>query len=247
MRLGKGLALVISISIAMFLAGFAGGVFSAPGPGFTRTETVTKQVPVLLTETTTIVDTTTVAETITEAKSVTVTTTMLVTATATETVFMPTTTTATRTITLSVNMPVQSVAAPYARVSRGSGINIGSWVVSVAMSYRQVATNITSVAAGNQTATILENATYTVVVLQMLNSAPWARTIDASMFSKVILVTNTSRSYEPIALNASQGFIAPGSYGFIELRFLVEEDDHLGYLYTEIMSNGMLVRVEFEL
>lgn len=65
-----------------------------------------------------------------------------------------------------------------------------------------------------------------------------------AMLNKAILVTSTGRSCEPLAINATKGFIAPGSYGFLVLRFSIDENGSPSYLYTEINVNGMIVRVE---
>ena len=225
MRLAKGLALLVAVATAMFFAGFAGGAFSAPGLGLAKTETVVKQAPVLITET--VVETATV--TFTEAKTLTYT--RVETFTVFETVLLLTTVTATRTLTLTINMPTTAPSAPYARVSRGSSISISDWIISVAQVER-VEANTT---------------TYTAVRLQLLNSAPWARAVDVSMFSKALLVTNTSRSHEPVEISASRGSVAPGSYGLLELLFQVSEGEKPDHLYVEILSSGTVVRVEFEL
>jgi hypothetical protein len=249
LRLSKGLVLLILVSITMLLIGFAGGVFSAPSMGFVRVETVTRQFPVLITQTVTLVNTTTVTSTTTATATrvETYTSTVPVTTTAVQTAFMPTTITAVRAITLTINMPVTTATAPFARVSRGSSININDWAISVAMSYRQIVTNTSTRVVGNTTQVITTNTTYFVIVLQARNDAPWARAIDLEMISRVILVTSSGRSYEPIAINVSKGFIAPGSYGFITLWFGIDENESPSYLYTEILTHDKPVRVEFEL
>jgi len=219
-RLRKGLALLLAVSLAMFLAGFAGGAFLSPlGSG--RIQTVTKQVPVVLTETVTA----------THTYTATVEVPVTVTETVSETVSVPVTVTATKILTLTVNMPTTALSTPYARVSRGSSISISDWIISVAQVER-VEANTT---------------TYTAVRLQLLNSAPWARAVDVSMFSKALLVTNTSRSHEPVEISASRGSVAPGSYGLLELLFQVSEGEKPDHLYVEILSSGTVVRVEFEL
>jgi hypothetical protein len=242
MKLSKGLILLLT----MFLVGFVGGVFSAPSLGLAHTTTITRQIPVLITETVTVVSTATV--TYTQVQVETVTTTVPATATHTETIiqtlFMPTTATKTETLTLTLNMPATTATAPFARVSRGNSIRVGDWIISVATSYQLPVANIVS----NSSATTARNFTYyVVVVLQLRNDAPWARAVDPSMLSRVILVTSSGRSYEPIAINASRGFIAPGSYGFAEVVFSIDENESPSYLYTEILTHDKSVRVEFEL
>ena len=249
MRLSKGLVLLIVVSITMFLIGFAGGIFSAPSVGFVRVETVTRQVPILITQTITAVNTTTVTSTITETAThvETYTSTVPVTTTIVQTAFMPTTVTRTETLTLTLNMPATYATEPSAKVSRGSSIKVNDWTTSIATCYRQVVANTSIAIVGNSSTTIARNSTYYVIVLQLRNDAPWARAIDLAMLSKVILVTSSGRSYEPIAINATKGFIAPGSYGFAEVVFSIDENESPSYLYTEINVNGMIVRVEFEL
>jgi hypothetical protein len=215
-----------------------------------RVETVTRQVPILITQTVTAVNTTTVTSTITETATRVETYTSTVPATTiVQTAFMPTTVTRTETLTLTLNMPATYATEPSAKVSRGSSIKVNDWTISIATCYRQVVANTsTSIAiVGNSSTTIARNSTYYVIVLQLRNDAPWARAIDLAMLSKVILVTSSGRSYEPIAINATKSFIAPGSYGFAEVVFSIDENESPSYLYTEINVNGMIVRVEFEL
>jgi hypothetical protein len=245
----KGLVLLILVSITMLLIGFAGGIFSAPSVGFVRVETVTRQVPILITQTITAVNTTTVTSTITETATrvETYTSTVPVTTTIVQTAFMPTTVTRTETLTLTLNMPATYATEPSAKVSRGSSIKVNDWTISIATCYRQVVANTSIAIVGNSSTTIARNSTYYVIVLQLRNDAPWARAIDLAMLSKVILVTSSGRSYEPIAINATKGFIAPGSYGFAEVVFSIDENESPSYLYTEILTHDKSVRVEFEL
>jgi hypothetical protein len=249
LRLSKGLVLLIVVSITMFLAGFGGGVFSAPSVGFVRVETVTRQVPILITQTITAVNTTTVTSTTTATaiRVETYTSTVPVTTTIVQTAFMPTTVTRTETITLTLNMPATYATEPSAKVSRGSSIKVNDWTISIATCYRQVVANTSIAIVGNSSTTIARNSTYYVIVLQLRNDAPWARAIDLAMLSKVILVTSSGRSYEPIAINATKGFIAPGSYGFAEVVFSIDENESPSYLYTEILTHDKPVKVEFEL
>ena len=241
------MVLLIAVSTTMFFAGFAGGLFSASSMGFARTETVARQVPILITQTVTVVNTTTVTSTVTATHVETYTSTVTATATETiaQTVFMPTTVTRTQTLTLTINMPATTPSTPFARVSKGSGIKINDWVISVAASYQLTISN-TSIVSNSSTA-IAKNFTYYVIVLQLRNDAPWSRAIDLSMFGKVILVTASNKSYEPTAINVSKNFIAPGSYGLVKIWFSISENESPSYLYTEIIMHGMPVRVEFEL
>jgi len=245
-KISKGLVLLIAVSMAMFFAGFAGGLFSAPGLGFKETVTVSRQVPILITQTVTLVNTATVTSTTTATATHVETYTSTVTSTTTvvQTVFMPTTTTATQTVTMTINVPATIAATPFARVSRGISIKVNDWTISIATCYRQVVANTSTVS--NSSTTSMSFAYY-VVVLQLRNDAPWARAIDLAMLSRVILVTGGGRSYEPIAINATKDFIAPGSYGFVEAVFSIDENDSPSYLYTEIITHDKLVRVEFEL
>ena len=247
MRLSKGLVLLVAVSITMFLVGFGGGLFSAPNMGFVRVETVTRQVPILITQTVTLVNTTTVTSTTTATQVETYTSTVTSATTIVQTVFMPTTVTRTETVTLTLNMPSTYATEPFAKVSRGGSIKVNDWTISIATCYRQVVANTSIAIVGNSSTTIARNSTYYVIVLQLRNDAPWARAIGLAMLSKVILVTSSGRSYEPIAINATKGFIAPGSYGFAEVVFSIDENESPSYLYTEINVNGMIVRVEFEL
>ena len=247
MRLSKGLVLLVAVSITMFLVGFGGGLFSAPSIGFVRVETVTRQVPILITQTVTLVNTTTVTSTTTATQVETYTSTVTSATTIVQTVFMPTTVTRTETVTLTLNMPSTYATEPSAKVSRGSSIKVNDWTISIATCYRQVVANTSIAIVGNSSTTIARNSTYYVIVLQLRNDAPWARAIDLAMLSKVILVTGSGRSYEPIAINATKGFIAPGSYGFAEVVFSIDENESPSYLYTEIIEHGTPVRVEFEL
>jgi hypothetical protein len=155
--------------------------------------------------------------------------------------------TRTETVTLTLNMPSTYATEPFAKVSRGGSIKVNDWTISIATCYRQVVANTSIAIVGNSSTTIARNSTYYVIVLQLRNDAPWARAIGLAMLSKVILVTGSGRSYEPIAINATKGFIAPGSYGFAEVVFSIDENESPSYLYTEINVNGMIVRVEFEL
>jgi len=247
LRLSKGLVLLLAVSITMFLVGFGGGLFSAPNTG--RVETVTRQFPVLITQTVTLVNTTTVTSTTTATaiRVETYTSTVPVTTTIVQTAFMPTTVTRTETLTLTLNMPATYATEPSAKVSRGSSIKVNDWTISIATCYRQVVANTSIAIVSNSSTTIARNSTYYVIVLQLRNDAPWARAIVLAMLSKVILVTSSGRSYEPIAINATKGFIAPGSYGFAEVVFSIDENESPSYLYTEIITHGMPVRVEFEL
>jgi hypothetical protein len=138
LRLSKGLVLLIVVSITMFLAGFGGGLFSAPNTGFVRVETVTRQFPVLITQTVTLVNTTTVTSTTTATaiRVETYTSTVPVTTTIVQTAFMPTTVTRTETLTLTLNMPATTATTPFARVSRGNSIRVDDWIISVATSYQ---------------------------------------------------------------------------------------------------------------
>jgi len=255
LRLSKGLVLLLVVSITMLLIGFAGGVFSAPSVGFVRVETVTRQFPVLITQTITAVNTTTVTSTTTATATrvETYTSTVPVTTTIVQTAFMPTTVTRTQTLTLTINMPATSPSIPFARIPRGNSIKINDWVISVVASYPSISnitisnTNNTGSIASNSSTAIVKNFTYYVIVLQLKNDAPWARAIDTSMFSKVILVTSSGRSYEPININTTKGFIAPGSYGFATIWFRIGENESPSYLYTEILTHDKSVRVEFEL
>jgi hypothetical protein len=244
LKLSKGLLLLVAISITMLLVGFAGGLLSAPSLGFAGVETVTKQVPILITETVTLVDTTTVTSTITETATQVEIYTSTVTATDVQTVFLETTITVTRIVTMTINIPATVATTPFARVSRGSSIRVNDWTISVALRFQAPAPNTSTSIVSNTTSM---SSAYHVVVLQLRNDAPWARTIDLTMFSRVVLVTSSSRSYEPIAINTTKMFIAPGSYGFVEAVFSIDKNEFPSYLYTEIIGNGMPVRVEFEL
>jgi hypothetical protein len=238
LKLSKGLVLLIAVAVAMFFAGFGGGV--AVSPHFIPPATFT-QYKVLLE---TVTNTTTV--TVATPVNITVTTTAVITETVTTTT--PLLLTTTSTVTLTVNMPREAASKPYARVARGSSVEVGLWAVSVASCYRSVEVNKTVVALPNNvTQVVVVNTTYIYVLIQMLNSAPWARSIDTSTFSKIVLVTNTMRSYEPAEVKASRGLVAPGSYGFIELKFAVGENEYPDYLYAEATVNNMVYRIEFEL
>ncbi|MCI4435509.1 MAG: hypothetical protein JHC33_01685 [Ignisphaera sp.] len=249
MRISKGLALLIAVSMTMFFVGFAGGMFSAPSLGFKETVTVSRQVPILITQTVTVVNTTTVTSTVTTTHVETYTSTVTATTTETiaQTVFMPTTVTRTQTLTLTINMPAATPSTPFTRVSKGSSIKINDWAISVAMSNWRTVSNTSTIVVGNTTQVVTTNTTYFVVVLQLVNDAPWSRIINTSMLSKAVLVTANSRSYEPTAINASKNFIAPGSYGFAMIWFSIDKNESPSYLYTEIIVHGMPVRVEFEL
>jgi len=254
-KISKGLVLLIAVSMTMFFIGFAGGVFSAPSLGFKETVTVSRQVPILITQTETVVNTATVTSTVTTTHVETYTSTVTTTTTETtvQTVFMPTTVTRTQTLTLTINAPVTTPSIPFARIPRGNNIKINDWVISVVAVYplKLNATilnvNATSNIVSNSTTVVAKNSTYYVVVLQLWNEAPWARKIDASMFSKVVLVTSSGRSYEKIGISTTNDSIAPGSYGFATILFGIDENESPSYLYTEIIMHGMPVRVEFEL
>lgn len=247
MKLSKGLVLLIVTAVITFLIGFVGGTLYFPNLGFTKTKTIIKQVPLLLTETLTTTNTTIVTKTIIETSTHIVTTTLPTTTTAVTTVFIPTTTTITRTITLTINIPATMITTPFVKIAKGGSIDINGWSISIATSYRQAMTNLSTLTIENNVFIMTTNYTVIVIVLQFHNNAPWARVIDSAMFSKIILVTISGRSYGLAELNMDKNFIAPGSYGFVELKFLVEENNYPKYLYIEILNNNMVVRIEFEL
>jgi hypothetical protein len=245
--LRRGLILLITVAVTIFIVGFLGGTFTSFSIGFIKTETVTRYSYVFFTETvankTTLIMTNTITYTPTTIEKSVVTTTIV------ETSPLPTfiTITTTRTLTLILNMPIAIPSAPLARVSKGSSINIDGWIISEAMNYKFTEINKNITIVNNRTIIISKNYTYVITVLQLVNVAPWARQINPSMFSRIILVTSSSKSYEPIKVNVSQSFMAPNSYGFIAIKFLIDDNDYPSYLYTEVLVDDVIIRVEFEL